>query len=228
MRKFSLNGSIANLQEINRLIYGQQYDRFYSVFDLLSNLHKFNARALKGIRKDDIKKTKTNLLVSIAWMMMIAERFYIDTEKVVWERFPYLCSYCSNCPCLCKKNKIKKRLTPKIDNSKKPKTISEFQEMFEQIYPPKTRSLTDAGMHLAEELGELSEAIHNYLGKHLRKQFIAIESELADYVSCFFGLISSLQIDLQKEVKHQYKENCYICHKTPCICTYSTIASFKS
>lgn len=100
--------------------------------------------------------------------------------------------------------------------------------MFAKIYPPAGRSLADAGVHLAEETGEISEKICAYLGEHKNKQFEEIKNELADWISCFFGVANSAKIDMAKELTKFYKNNCHICHKAPCVCNFSFVAKFKS
>lgn len=228
MYKFSKGDSISDLQEISYQIYGVKDDKIYSIFELLSNLEKFTMRALKGIRKNDIEKTRINFLIAVSWLMAVANRLHIDIEKAVWKRFPNVCSYCGTCPCSCKKTKVDKRKKIRQDGSLKPKSFRGFQDLFEGIYPSSSRNLTDAGIHLAEELGELSEAIHNYLGSHLQKKFASIEYELADYLSCAFGLANSAGIDLEKELRNKYSNNCHVCHNAPCTCSYSFVSNYKS
>lgn len=228
MAKFSKNNTLKDLQKTSYEIYGFVNDRNYSLPDLLSNLQKFTMRSLKGIRKNDLDKTKINLLISISWLMAIANRLHIDIQASTLEKFPYVCSYCKTCPCVCKQNKIKKRINLITKKEVVTSTVKQFQEMFLTIYPISSRNLTDAGIHLAEETGELSEVIHNFLGEHLEKQFLNIESEMADYISCFFGVVNSLEIDLEKELVKKYSNNCHECHKAPCACTYSFASNYKS
>ena len=100
--------------------------------------------------------------------------------------------------------------------------------MFEEIYPSTARTPADAGVHLAEEMGEVSEAIHNYLGQHMQKQFKEVKIELSDFVSCVFGVANSLNIDVSKELVAMYSENCHVCHNAPCTCNFSEVAAMKS
>ena len=100
--------------------------------------------------------------------------------------------------------------------------------MFNEIYPVSKRTITDAGIHLAEEIGEMSEAISNYLGQHLEKQFDDIKFEMADVVSCIFGVANSANIDCAKELSIMFANNCHVCHKAPCICSFSKVIKTKS
>ena len=209
-------------------MYGLPDDQLYSIFDLLTQMQRFTMRTLKGIRKDNKEKLEKNLLVSFAWLMAIANRMHIDVENEVWKRFPALCSYCGFAPCQCKKIKLEKRAKIKIDSSHRPTTTRGFQELFRSVYPPERRTLPDAGVHLAEETGEVSEAIHNFLGQHLQKQFADIKLEIADYVSCVFGVANSASIDIASGLEEMFKNGCHVCHTIPCTCTFSEVAALKS
>ena len=100
--------------------------------------------------------------------------------------------------------------------------------MFNLIYPKASRTLADAGVHLAEEMGEVSEIVHVFSGEHKKKQFDAIGNELADYISCIIGVANSSNIDLAKELGRIYHRNCHACHKAPCACNFSFVAKFRS
>ncbi len=226
--KLTKNHTISEFQGIILDIYGLPDDRLFSIHDLLSNQEKFAMRAIKGIRKGDKNKLKDNLTISFSWLMAIANRLHIDLEKVVWKRFPNLCSYCGQKPCACKKIKIKQRVKFPISITQKPLTLDEFQKMFNEIYPGKIRTVTDAGIHLAEETGEVDEAIHVFLGEHKQKQFLAIENEMADWVSCMFAVANSADIDISADLAKKFSHNCHICRQTPCECNFSFVAKYES
>ncbi|MBP9855719.1 MAG: hypothetical protein KBC48_00210 [Candidatus Pacebacteria bacterium] len=228
MAKFNKKDTIAEFQKFTSLVYGLPDDRQYSIWDMLTQQQRFTMRALKGIRKENVATVRNNICISFAWLMGIANRLHINIEDEVWNRFPYVCSYCGKAPCACKATKFGKRAVVKIDNHKRPHSLGAFQKMFEEVYPSKNRTAFQAGVHLAEEMGEVSEAVHNYLGQHLQKQFIEVKLELADLVSCIFGVVNSLNIDLAKELEIMFKDNCHICHKVPCECTFSQVASLRS
>jgi NTP pyrophosphatase (non-canonical NTP hydrolase) len=114
------------------------------------------------------------------------------------------------------------------DASLRPKTLKDFQTMFRLIYPPEARTLADAGVHLAEETGEVAEAIHNFLGQHLTEQFEEIKLEIADYISCIFAVANSADIDIAEELKQMFKSGCHVCHKVPCECTFAEVGMLRS
>src|SRR5579884_4559886 len=109
MAKFLETGTFADLTQFGNEVYTITDDRLFSIFDLLVNQERFTMRALKGIRKNDLQKLKLNLLIGFSWAIELANRLHIDIEQKVWQRFPYLCSYCGHCPCVCKSSKQQER-----------------------------------------------------------------------------------------------------------------------
>lgn len=228
MASFDKNDSLAKFQQLVNDIYGENDDRLYSIWDIMSNVERFSMRGLKGIRKGDREKLTVNLLLALSWTMALANRLHVEIEDRVWRRFPMLCSYCAKLPCDCKKIKPKKRvrLTPKY--SLRPHTLSSLQEMFEKIYPASSRTLDNAGVHLAEEVGEVSEAIHGYMGEHKQRQLEEIKNEIADLLSCVFGVANSARINVALELASLYSNNCHVCHQEHCTCTFASALGFKS
>jgi NTP pyrophosphatase (non-canonical NTP hydrolase) len=175
MASLHKNHSLRDFQKLIYDIYSLPDDRLYSLWDLLTQQQRFTMRALKGIRKQDSIKLKGNLLIAFSWLMAIANRLHIDVEEDVWRRFPLFCSYCGRKPCACKKIKPEARKNVILKkNVQRPKTLREFQEMFQDIYPPEGRTLADAGVHLAEEMGEVSVGAREHKRRYLRtKHFSA-------------------------------------------------------
>ncbi len=225
---FSANQSIAEFQKMIENIYALPDDRLFSIHDILSNLERFTMRAIKGIRKGKREKIINNLLISFSWLGALSNRFHIDLEKAVWTRFPFVCSYCGKSPCVCKKEKIAKRVKLTKKTANKPVSIAEFQMMFRSIYPPETRDLADSGIHLAEETGEVSESVNVFLGEHKANQFEKITQEMADWVSCLFGVANSAKINISKELVKMFANNCHVCHQAPCVCKFEFVYKFRS
>jgi len=228
MASIQKDTTINKYQDFVREVYGLNNDRYFSVSDMLTQIQRFAMRGLKGVRKADRNKIKTNLLISLSWFMSLANQLHIRTEGEIWKRFPYLCSYCASCPCCCKEKHVKERQKVFIDENKRPKTLEEFQNMFKKIYPSENRSKEDAGIHLAEELGEFSEAILTFLGQHRDADFEKIALEAADLFSCFMGVFNSAGINLAEELSLMFPENCHACKKSPCQCSFLDIMGFKS
>lgn len=225
---FYKDQGIRDYQKFNENVYGPTDSRLFSLPELLTHHLRFTMRALKGIRKDDREKLIYNLAIAFSFLTAIANRLGVDLEEHAWQRFPFVCSYCAACPCNCKKTHPPTRVKTKPNESARPRAISEFQKMFEKIYPPSSRTLPEAGVHLAEEVGELNEAVYAFLGEHKDSQFEKIIDELADCTSCVFGVANSADINMAKELAEMFSDNCHICHKAPCVCTFSFISEFKS
>lgn len=228
MASIKLDTTIKEYQNFIKEVYGLPNDRYFGLSNMLTNVERFTMRSLKGIRKDDKKKTKINLLVSFSWLISIMNQLHIDIENETWKRFPYLCSYCASCSCSCKEKRIEERQKVFIDEKKRPKTLEEFQVMFNKIYPAEKRSIEHAGVHLAEEVGEFSEAILIYRGGHKDEDFKNVELEAADLISCFMSVFNSLEISIAKELSIMFSNNCHSCKNVPCTCNFTDIIGFKS
>lgn len=228
MASIKKDTTIKEYQNFIQRIYGLPNDRQFNFWDMLSNVERFAMRGLKGIRKEDKNKAKINFLVSLSWFASLMNQLHIDIESEIWKRFPYLCSYCGSCPCLCKEKKIKERQKIISDETKCPKTLNEFQIMFNEIYPAEKRTTEHAGIHLAEEIGELSETMLSYNGSHKQTDFQKIPFEAADVLSCLMGVFNSLGINISEELALMFSNNCYVCHKSPCECSFTFITTFES
>lgn len=228
MPSLKTNMTIGEYQDFIKNVYGVPNDRHYSAWDMLTNLERFIMRSLKGIRKKDLKKTKVNLLISSAWFMSLMNQMHVNVENEVWKRFPNVCSYCATVPCQCKTVKSEKRKKVLVQSNKHPQTFENFQIMFEKIYPSKKRTIEDAGIHLAEEMGELAEAFLAYRGKHKESDFNNIKNESADLFSCIMGVCNSLKINFTEELMTMFSKNCHVCKKAPCRCKFDFIIEFKS
>ncbi|PIT93100.1 MAG: hypothetical protein COU06_01710 [Candidatus Harrisonbacteria bacterium CG10_big_fil_rev_8_21_14_0_10_38_8] len=230
MASYKKNQSIAQYQKFIEKVYAVPGDRNFSLEEILVQHQRFTMRALKGIRKNDQKKLKFNLLDSFSWSFTIANRLHFSLENILWQRFSYLCSYCASVPCICKIKKVKKRRKIIVDNTKRPKSLKGFQKMFNEIYPKEGRTLEHAGIHLAEESGEVSEAVHAFLTNQTnrKERFLNIKEELADYISCSFGVANSSDIDIAEGLSDLFYNNCLACHKAPCKCTLDSITNFPS
>lgn len=220
--------SIVEYQNFVKEVYGLNNDRYFNTEDMITQIQRFAMRGLKGIRKKNREKIKTNLLISFSWFTSLMNQLHIELEGEVWKRFPYLCSYCASCPCSCGETKPESRQKTVGDEEKRPKTLEEFQTMFGEIYPADKRTLEDVGVHLAEELGEFSEAILYYRGQHKDSDFEKIRLEAADFFSCFMSVFNSTKINMAGELSRIFSENCHVCKKAPCECNFIDIMAFRS
>lgn len=228
MASITTDATLADFANFISSTYSLSNDRYYSQDDMLNNINRFVMRALKGIRQGDADKTRANLLIAMSWFTSLTNRLHINVGEVVLRRFPYQCSYCGACPCVCKRKKIKARQNSSPSDRRRPQNIHEIQQMFEEIYPPASRSLEHAGIHLGEEMGELSEALFLHMAKHGKNQFDHVYMEAADFYSCCMGLFNSLGMDYATALSEMYSDNCHVCHKAPCECSFDFVSTYKS
>jgi NTP pyrophosphatase (non-canonical NTP hydrolase) len=220
--------SIRQVQFFIKEVYDTPNNRHFGTGEMLNNIQRFAMRGIKGIRKGDLEKTKKNLIISFSWFLSFLNRLQINLEDETWKRFPFVCSYCNSRPCACKVKRPEQRLKVDIDDTKRPRTLASFQQMFDQIYPHTTRSIEHAGVHLAEEVGEFSEAIWAYRSNRTQEDFDDIALEAADYFSCLVGVFNSLKFDLALELSRFYPNNCHECTHAPCVCSFEKIKKYKS
>lgn len=228
MASVSRDTTIREYQDFVRHVYGKPNDMHFDLFDMVSNVQRFAMRGLKGIRMGDREKTRKNLLISLSWFISTMNRLHIDIEDAVWNRYPYLCSYCASCPCSCGKDKPEERMNVPVDGSKRPAKLKDFQAMFQMIYPADKRTLNKAGVHMAEEVGEFSEALLAYRGDHRREYFENVILEAADLFSHYLCVFNSLGFDIAGELAGMFRENCHECGKAPCECDFNFVVDYRS
>lgn len=228
MASFSHHQSIKDYQDFNKAVYSLPDDRMFSIQDLVSHSERFTMRALKGIRKNNKNRLTLNLLIAFSFYMAVCNRLHLDIEEAIWRRFPMVCSYCGKKPCVCRKEKTIERIKISRVPSKRPNRMIDIQQMFNEIYPAETRTLADAGVHMAEEAGEVSEAMSVYLGEHKAQQFANLTDEIADWYSCAFGVANSAGIDVAGGLAKMFYDGCHVCHNTPCSCNFTAVSGYKS
>ncbi|MBQ8726947.1 MAG: MazG-like family protein [Oscillospiraceae bacterium] len=176
-----------------------------------------------------------------------------SVSDLLWNKFPGICPYCLKTTCRCHIRKGNLNIVEIADKAKngketKPKTINEWQTHFQQIYPrnPDATFITNVS-HLAEELAELSEA---HRKRHIKKDVLCVEMELADVFTWIIGLANLIhqlkETDVSKNyffgdvISAKFKNGCPNCHKfrkeyklkTSCGClikeqSFELIADYK-
>jgi len=227
MASVNPEGSIQEFQEFVRQVYGIPNDRDFELADMLYNLQRFAMRGVKSIRQGNLEKAKTNILITLSWFCSTMTRLHIDVEDSLWERFPNACSFCGKMPCACKAEGIQVRKQIAAGSAQRPKTMKEFQQMFNRLYPPSERTVEMAFLHMAEELGELTEAVWTFKGEKQQCEFELIPREAADYLSTVFAIFNSMNVDTAEELAKMFRDNCHVCHKAPCACSFKFIRRFK-
>jgi len=93
--------------------------------------------------------------------------------------------------------------------------VREFQDMMRRIYfhRDSQRGATGTYTWLAEELGELGEALKE-------KDRKAMEDEFADVLAWLASLANVVNIDLEGAAINKYDNKCPKCGQTPCKCSF--------
>ncbi len=214
--------SLSDFQQLNRTIYLVENDRNYNAMDMVSRMKRYATRVLKAVRKDRPDTIPRDLCMGFSWAMALGNRFHLNLEEETWIRFPGVCPYCASIPCrgaACKTmSQERKRFESSIED--RPTTLSRSQKMFREIYP--FNSLQDAAMHLAEETGEMGEAIEEFMGTHSPSLFIKIVEELVDVVTNQLAVASCIDVDLAVEMEKIFGRGCPEpgCLGVPCTCGF--------
>lgn len=211
-----------SLQSVVYRIYHQANDRWFDLTDLLTNTSKFTLRCAKAVRKSEPLPAMANLGLAMSWFSSAMNRLGLSISELVWERFPGVCATCGCCPCSC--------AGAAGDSSVgygRPSSIEEHQAMFEAIYPAAGRDLATAALHLAEEAGELAEALLWYRCRHRKADLRAVQMESADYVSCVFGVANSLDLSLAEALSDRFAHGCHSCGQAPCVCSFGKVVGYE-
>ncbi len=206
---FGKNCSLDDFQKMIQQITGPSNDQLFSVIDLANEHSIFVAKALKGLRLSNHDILKSNLIIAFCWLNTIANRLNVNIEQALWRKYPYICPYCGQIPCTCKAVVGDRKVRPQRLERRKPKNFADFQKMFELIYPSKNRTLMKAGMHMAEESGEINEAIYDYLKIRKDSYIHTVEDEIADWASHLFTVSNSAGIDIGQELDLIFKDHFY-------------------
>ena len=211
--------SLAAMQGLNHQIYCIQNDRNYSASKMVSRIHRYTTRILKAVRKNKTEGFDYYLAMAFSWSMALGNRLHINIDEELWTRFPGVCPYCTSPVCSCKERAAERtEVKPAIN---RPTTLQGYQEMFSRIYSHNT--LQDAAMHLAEEIGEVDEAIEHYSGTHDPQLFKEITVELVDAVTNMFAVATALKINLAVEIESNFSGGCPKCNCRPCQCGYVVV-----
>ena len=214
------------LQRVVRSVYGLPNDRYFDLADMATNVGRFTMRAIKAVRKgkssEHLDRCSRNLGIGVSWFCSAANRLHIDIDDALWSRFPYACPYCSSCPCVCEGG------TPIVlDAASRPKSIADYQAMFAAIYPKAERSVAEAALHLVEEYGEYEEAILVFRTRHRANDLDQVLLEVADFLSCTFGLFTSTDASLAERLTTMFEDGCHECHQAPCRCGFDFVLNYN-
>lgn len=181
------------IEEINAIYDQANGDRDFK--DVL--LYAFEevgrcSQLIKMDKDDAVKEIVPNLF---KWFCILYKKSGLlpkDVNSILWNKFPGICPYCNMETCNCpdtEKDNIKIAEITKIANEKRsvmPETLSQWQDLFDKIYPRGQGSKISTNIsHLNEELSELSE-VHRK--SYLDNTNILVSFEIADVFTWIIGL----------------------------------------
>lgn len=175
------------------------------------------------------------LCKALGWYFPLMAKFKVrSVEELIYRKYPFVCPYCRQVPHVDRVCKTVRGTKGTVDHEalrrkyeenshKRPKGITEWQDMFAAIYPRQIDDSARSVVALFEELGELAEAVRVF--ERHPKYFAG---EAADVFSYLMGLATeySLQrdadeqkpFDLEGELLKRYPGICVQCGYQVCVC----------
>jgi hypothetical protein len=180
---------------------------------------------------------RTFLPKAIAWWLALCGKMGVrSVEAMLWAKFSYVCPYCRKCPHLndpCRETKREHRgpdwgALGEIGNAnetKKPRTIIEWQRMFYDIYPtPNDPTYATPILRFTEEMGELAEAVR--IAQVAPGYFLSEASDVFAWLMNLQNVSHSKRNlahsqrgnDIADEFALAYPDNCRDCGGLVCTC----------
>lgn len=230
--------SIENHQKLLMEIYGDvnKQNGIDYIFGYLSRSISYLGKNIYSKRQ-----TNTHFMRATSWTFAVANFFGINLQQSFFIKFPAVCSYCLESPCMClmtgKKTashtpayKAREELNSKysaLSHSTKDWSLDAAAANILKIYPNNQVIWHYSGplyliSKLHEETGEVHEAISKFLISSKPKE--AIGEELADILA---WLLSAWRIlnpneSIDYALREYFSSGCPVCHGIPCKCQVRT------
>ena len=175
------------------------------------------------------------LCKALGWYFPLLAKLRIrSVEELIFRKYPYVCPYCRRAPHedgICKSvrgtestvNHSVLREFYETNRPRMPRTLDEWQRMFQVIYPRSTDDRARSTLGLFEELGELAEAVRVF--DRYPKYFAG---EAADTFSYLMGIANEhnlrlqqdggASVSLQDEFLKRFPGVCIGCGNRVCVC----------
>ena len=124
------NSSLTEFQEANKKIYSVVNDRYYSIQEMFSCMHRHITQVLKAVRKKKYRYIEYHLCMALSWSFALANRLHIDLAEEMWEFFPGFCPYCLSAPCACRRRARERRKIAGQSRGRKPYSLFQWQIVF--------------------------------------------------------------------------------------------------
>ena len=223
-------------QVINAIYYEKNYARdpeavFAHLVEVIGGLSQLVTKKQKlGI------KPITFFPKAFAWWMALCGRLGIRSiERLIWTKFPYVCSYCRHevhndpeCKLIKKRPNqpewAELRIVALANTSKMPTSLAGWQRMFGITYPPSsTEEYAKTFGRLTEELGELAESVRVF--RNAPTYFLSEAADVFGWLMHLQNLYEELEelpgdqrLLLESEFAKSYPGHCIACGRRVCSC----------
>lgn len=165
------------------------------------------------------------LCKALGWYFPLLAKLKVrSAEELIFRKFPYACPYCRRAPHEDRVCKTVKGTESTVDHdalrrvyeaneSKRPRTLDQWQLMFQAIYPRSTSDAARSTLGLFEELGELAEAVRVF--ERFPKYFAG---EAADIFSYLMGLANEYALRLEQETGESFNLHDEFLKRFPGLC----------
>lgn len=175
------------------------------------------------------------LCKALGWYFPLLAKLRVKSvEEIVFRKYPYVCPYCRKAPHEDRICKTVRGTDATVDHSslrvfyesnkpRQPKSLDDWQHMFQIIYPRSLDGGARSTLGLFEELGELAEAVRVF--ERYPKYFAG---EAADVFSYLMGIANEYSLreaqeegnstSLHDEFLKRYPGVCKGCGNRVCIC----------
>ena len=256
MNKFNKSQELNKWREMIGNIYDGTQNYSKSSFEIHSHLTEVTGAFGKMLfKKEDYELAIQFLPKMFVWAVTLFRKVKgqnSDLQEAILIKFPRVCSYCLEEPCICWNN-----VKPEIQSQKakelylrnyavQNKSINGIQLMFRKIYGNswkiENQTLEDKSIivnilktmyiRLVEELSEVAEAIRF---KHLYPS--NFDNELADYFAWWFAIVTNFNrlynddralISAEDLIWNSYPNYCLSCGLQPCDCRPAPVRELLS
>ena len=167
--------SISTWAAKNDHIYRKQNDRHYDLLKICARIF-INAARISTEKRRSCDKTRIghHMAMTFSWICALANKLHTVLEYEIIKRFPEVCPYCRQRPCLggerCKgQHSAVVAGLGSVGTTTRPSSLPDFQTMLARIYPNNT--LPEASERIFEEIGEVTEAVEHFVGRNDESSF---------------------------------------------------------
>lgn len=217
---------------VNKIYWNRNY--YQGVTHTFSHLVEVigGLSLLASEKKKSNVKPENYMIKALAWWFALCGKLGINSvEDMLWDKFPHICPYCLLCPHYdrtCKEKKQENKgpewtTIKKLGTSrKKPKTVGDWQLMFDEIYPvSQTDDYKSVFARLVEELGELAEAVRVFPAEP--GYFLSEACDVFAWLMRIQNIFDNIQSNefgdtLNRGLAINYPDICIDCKQSVCSC----------